>query len=109
MTVKETLNCARKLLDASHIDDASLEGELLFRQAIGLNRAQLYSTLEHEIDPEQEAAFWQMVEDSDEWLKTRRWRVYFEWLLNNRLDVLEGKYLSKKPKVDKRPDCVPRP
>ena len=54
-------------------------------------------------------AFWQMVEDSDEWLKTRPWRVDFEWLLNNRLDVLEGKYLSKKPKVDKRPDCVPRP
>ncbi|MCJ7764209.1 MAG: peptide chain release factor N(5)-glutamine methyltransferase [Dehalococcoidales bacterium] len=61
MTVKEILSCARKLLDASHIDDASLEGELLFRQAIGLSRAQLYSTLEHEIDPEQEAAFRQMV------------------------------------------------
>jgi len=61
MTVKEILSCARKLLDASHIDDASFEGELLFRQAIGLSRAQLYSTLEHEIDPEQEAAFRQMV------------------------------------------------
>ncbi|MFC1875244.1 peptide chain release factor N(5)-glutamine methyltransferase [Chloroflexota bacterium] len=62
MTFKETMSCARKLLDASHIDDASLEGELLFRQAIGLSRTQLYSDLEHEIDPEQEAAFWQMVE-----------------------------------------------
>lgn len=61
MTVKETLSCARKLLDASHIDDASLEGELLLRQAIGLSRAQLYSTLEHEINPEQETAFRQMV------------------------------------------------
>ena len=62
MTVKETLSYARKLLDASRIDDASLEGELLLRQALGLSRTQLYSTLEHEIDPEQEAAFRQMVQ-----------------------------------------------
>jgi len=61
MTVKETLNYARKLLNAGHIDDASLEGELLLRQALGLSRARLFSDLGHNIDPEQETAFWRMV------------------------------------------------
>ncbi len=62
MTVKETMGCARKLLDASRIDDASLEGELLLRQVLKLSRAQLYSDLEHEIYPGLEAAFWLMVQ-----------------------------------------------
>jgi len=62
MTVKETLNCARKLLDASGIDYASLEGELLLRQAMGLSRAQLYSGLEHDISAEEEADFRRIIQ-----------------------------------------------
>jgi len=62
MTVKETLICARKLLDASGIDYASLEGELLLRQAMGLSRAQLYSGLEHDISAEEEADFRRIIQ-----------------------------------------------
>jgi hypothetical protein len=62
MTVKETLNYARKLLGASQIDDASFEGELLFRQAMGLSRARLYSDLDSEVSPEQEASFRQIIQ-----------------------------------------------
>lgn len=61
MTVKETLNCARKLLEDSRIDDASFEGELLLRRVTGQSRARLYSDLESEISPEQEAAFQQVI------------------------------------------------
>jgi release factor glutamine methyltransferase len=57
MTVKETLSCARKLLGTSGIYDAPLEGELLLRQVTGLNRAQLYSNLEHDISAEEEDDF----------------------------------------------------
>ncbi|HEX78682.1 MAG TPA: peptide chain release factor N(5)-glutamine methyltransferase, partial [Dehalococcoidia bacterium] len=61
MTIKETLGCARRLLGTGGIEDASFEGELLLRQALGLNRAHLYSNLEDGIDSEQESSFWDLV------------------------------------------------
>lgn len=62
MTLKETLNGARKLLEDSRIDDASFEGELLLRQATEMSRARLYSDLDIEINLEQEAAFQQAIQ-----------------------------------------------
>lgn len=61
MTLKETLNHARQVLVAHDIDNASLEGELLLRQALKLSRVELYLDLEHEINPKQEKAFWRLV------------------------------------------------
>jgi release factor glutamine methyltransferase len=62
MKVKETLNRARKLLDAGQIDDAPFEGELLLRQALGLSRTQFYSGIDNEISPEQEDTFWRIIQ-----------------------------------------------
>jgi release factor glutamine methyltransferase len=62
MTIKEALGCARRLLDDDGIEDASFEGELLLRQALGLNRTHLYSNLEDGIDAEQESSLWNMIE-----------------------------------------------
>jgi release factor glutamine methyltransferase len=56
MTLKDTLGCARRLLDDGGIDDAAFEGELLLRHALGLSRAGLYSDLESHISPQQQDA-----------------------------------------------------
>ena len=61
MTLRETLGRARQLLLASDIDYASLESELLLRQTLKLSRLQLYLDFEHELNPEREEAFWQLV------------------------------------------------
>ncbi len=57
MTVKELLGRARKKLAAGNIEDAAIEGELLLRQALGLNRVELYLSLEDELNRQQEVAF----------------------------------------------------
>jgi len=56
MTLKDTLGCARRLLDEGGIDDAAFEGELLLRHALGLSRAGLYSDLDGDISPQQQDA-----------------------------------------------------
>lgn len=49
MNRKEALARARKLLIASNIDDAALEGEILLRHVLGISRAQLFTSLDSEI------------------------------------------------------------
>ncbi len=61
MTIKETLSHTRQLLVADNILEADLEGELLLRQALGLNRVQLFLALGDEINQKQEGALRQMV------------------------------------------------
>ena len=62
MTVKQTLGRARVILADNSIDDASLESELLLRQALGISRVQLYLDLNLEIDPRQAESFWRLIE-----------------------------------------------
>ncbi len=61
MTVKQTLACAREVLTANCIEDASLESELLLRQALGISRVQLYLDLNHEVNPRQAETFWRLI------------------------------------------------
>ena len=61
MTLKQTLSRACQVLTTNDINDASLEGELLLRQALKLSRVQLYLESEHELSPEHEEAFWRMI------------------------------------------------
>ncbi|MCK5577795.1 MAG: peptide chain release factor N(5)-glutamine methyltransferase [Dehalococcoidales bacterium] len=62
MTVKESLSHARKKLAAGNIEDAHIEGELLLRQALGLNRVELYLALEDGLNQQQEEAYRHLVE-----------------------------------------------
>ncbi len=62
MTVKQTLGRAREVLAANSIEDASLESELMLRQALGISRVQLYLELNREISPQQAKTFWQLME-----------------------------------------------
>jgi release factor glutamine methyltransferase len=48
---KEALARAREILTDNDIDDASLEGEILLRHVLGINRAQLFADLDSDISP----------------------------------------------------------
>ena len=52
---------ARQLLAAKNIEDASLEAELLLRHTLKINRAELYTDLNCELNPEQEKTYWQLI------------------------------------------------
>ena len=60
MTRREALSRARQALLASG-NNAPLEGELLLRHTLKINRVQLYQDFEHEFDPRQEESLWQLV------------------------------------------------
>ena len=62
MTLRQALSRAKKILTDHNIEDASLECELLLRQALKIDRVQLYQDLNQELSPQQEASFWQLVE-----------------------------------------------
>ena len=62
MIVKQALAKARDILIENNIDDVSLEGELLLRHALGIDRVQLYIDLEKEITPHQEEIFFNLLE-----------------------------------------------
>ena len=62
MTLKQVLNRARHIFTANQIEDASLEGEILLRHVLGMNRAELYSSLDREIESDQEDVFWNLVQ-----------------------------------------------
>ncbi len=62
MTLKQALGRAREILVANNIEDAPLESELLLRHALKISRVQLYQDLNHELSPEQEETFWQLIE-----------------------------------------------
>ena len=61
MTLKQALSQARERLVANNIEDASLESELLLRHTLNINRVQLYQDLDHELSPEQEQIFWNLI------------------------------------------------
>ena len=57
MNLKQALAQARGVLADNNIEDASLEGELLLRHALGIDRTQLYLDLNHELSPAHEEVF----------------------------------------------------
>ena len=61
MTFKQAISQAREILAVNSIEDASLEGELLLRHTLNISRVQLYQDLDHELTPEQEKTFWNLV------------------------------------------------
>jgi release factor glutamine methyltransferase len=62
VSLKHALSRARGILAEKDIEDAPLEGELLLRHALGIDRTRLYLDLDHELSPEQYEAFRQLVE-----------------------------------------------
>lgn len=62
MILKQVLGRARDVLAANSIEDASLEGEILLRQALGIDRVRLYANLKSELSAEQENEFWHLVQ-----------------------------------------------
>ncbi len=62
MTLKQALSHAHETLAASNIEDAPLESELLLRHVLKINRVQLYLDLDHQLSPQQEEAFRQLIE-----------------------------------------------
>ena len=61
MNLKQALGQAKELLAASNIEDASLEGELLLRHTLGIDRAHLYISLDRELSSERAETFWNLV------------------------------------------------
>ncbi|MDD5045405.1 MAG: peptide chain release factor N(5)-glutamine methyltransferase [Candidatus Omnitrophica bacterium] len=51
MNRREALTEARKILVENQIEDAALEGEILLRHILGINRSQLYTYLDSDIKP----------------------------------------------------------
>ena len=62
MTLQQVLGRARDVLVANSIEDASLEGEILLRQALGIDRVRLYANLNSELSAEQENEVWHLVQ-----------------------------------------------
>ncbi|MFC1859960.1 peptide chain release factor N(5)-glutamine methyltransferase [Chloroflexota bacterium] len=61
MTLKQTFSRARKVLNTSNIEEATLESELLLRHTLNINRVQLYQDPDYELSSEEEEAFWHLV------------------------------------------------
>ena len=61
MTLKQALIQAKEILVANNIEDASLESVLLLRHTLNISRIQLYQDLNHELSPEQEETFWNLI------------------------------------------------
>jgi release factor glutamine methyltransferase len=59
---RQALARACDILAGSDIEDASLEGEVLLRHVLEINRSQLYTDLDVELSPAQEQALDQMLE-----------------------------------------------
>ncbi len=62
MKLAAALNRSRAILAQNAIEDAPLEAELLLRHILNINRTQLYLDLEHELSPQDEKAFGELVE-----------------------------------------------
>jgi release factor glutamine methyltransferase len=61
LTLKQALRRARDILTQNGVEDAPLEGELLLRHTLKIDRVQLYIDLEKELAPQQEEAFRRLV------------------------------------------------
>jgi release factor glutamine methyltransferase len=62
LKLKQALRKARGILAQNNIADASLEGELLLRHALDIDRVQLYIDLDKELHPRQEEVFFNLLE-----------------------------------------------
>ncbi len=62
MTIKQTLSRAGEILAANHIEDPTLESELLLRHTLKIDRVQLYLGLDGELSPDQCQEFWRLVQ-----------------------------------------------
>jgi release factor glutamine methyltransferase len=62
VTLKQVLGRARDVLATNSIEDASLEGEILLRHALRVDRVRLYSERDHELSTEQEEGFWHLIQ-----------------------------------------------
>jgi release factor glutamine methyltransferase len=62
VNLKQALTQARGALADNDIEVASLEGELLLRYVLGIDRTQLYLDLNHELSPAHEAVFHRLIE-----------------------------------------------
>ena len=61
MTIRQTLSCARGILDANGIEEAPLESELLLAHALKMSRVQLYLDSDRQLSLEQETIFLSLV------------------------------------------------
>lgn len=61
MNLKQAIALARGVLADNDIEDASLEGEILLRHALGISRTQLYLELNRELSPEREKVFHNLI------------------------------------------------
>jgi release factor glutamine methyltransferase len=59
---RQALNHGRNILAENHIEDAFLEGEILLRHVLGMDRARLFSDLDVEISSSQVAELLKLVE-----------------------------------------------
>jgi release factor glutamine methyltransferase len=62
LNLKQALRLARDILSQNGVEDVPLEGELLLRHTLNIDRVQLYIDLGKELIPQQEEAFWLLLE-----------------------------------------------
>jgi len=62
VTLKQVLDQARQIFTTNRIEDASLEGEILLRHALKIDRARLYSDFDRELGDDQKDRFWNLVQ-----------------------------------------------
>ena len=62
MRLKESFCHTRQVLAANNIDNTPLEGELLLRQTLKINRVQFYQNLEQQITPKQQDILQELLE-----------------------------------------------
>ena len=61
MTLKEALHRTREVFTKSDIEDASLEGEVLLKHVLKIDKAGLYSEGYRQLSPAQERELWRLV------------------------------------------------
>jgi len=61
VTLEQSFSRARKTLNSSNIEEATLESELLLRHTLNISRVQLYLNLDYELGHKEEA-FWHLIE-----------------------------------------------
>jgi release factor glutamine methyltransferase len=62
LNLKQALTHARGILADNNIDDASLEGEVLLRHILGIDRTRLFSELDRDLTPSEEEILSRLVE-----------------------------------------------
>jgi release factor glutamine methyltransferase len=62
VTLKQVLAQARQIFTTNRVEDASLEGEILLRHTLKMNRAGLYSELDRELGDDRKDVFWNLVQ-----------------------------------------------